>query len=56
MVLSTGYIDGNKIFGLYSLPDGTGSKHGFIATIPEPATMCLLALGGWIVLWQRIWK
>jgi hypothetical protein len=37
-------IDGNKIVGYYHAPDG--KDHGFLYTIPEPATILLLTLGG----------
>jgi hypothetical protein len=36
-------IEGDSIAGTYW--DASGNKHSFIATIPEPATMALLALG-----------
>jgi len=40
-------IDGVTIVGSYS--DGSG-RHGFIYTIPEPATILLLGLGGMVLL------
>jgi len=36
-------IDGGNIVGYYV--DANGDAHGFINTIPEPATLSLLALG-----------
>jgi hypothetical protein len=44
-------IDGNKIVGVYEtvqsgVLSGGPEFHGFVYTIPEPATMGLLALGG----------
>ena len=36
-------IDGDNIVGWYI--DGSGNRHGFLAVIPEPATLSLLALG-----------
>ena len=36
-------IDGINIVGLYG--DGSGNYHVFLAVIPEPATLSLLALG-----------
>ena len=43
-------IDGGNIIGTY-YNDG-GRHHGFIAVIPEPATLPLLALG-MLVAWRR---
>lgn len=40
-------IDGDNIVGGYD--DAFGKYHGFIAVIPEPATILLLALGGMIL-------
>jgi hypothetical protein len=37
-------IDGDKVVGFYI--DSTFRGHGFIYTIPEPATLSLLAIGG----------
>ncbi|MEN6383965.1 MAG: PEP-CTERM sorting domain-containing protein [Phycisphaerales bacterium] len=39
-------MDGDNIVGHYS---GSGGVHGFIATIPEPATLALLVFGGLIL-------
>ena len=36
-------IDGSNIVGSYN--DGSGSNHGFLAVIPEPTTLSLLAVG-----------
>ena len=36
-------IDGSNIVGWYS--DANGNVHGFLATIPEPTTLSLLAVG-----------
>jgi hypothetical protein len=43
-------IDGSNVVGQYY--DATGS-HGFIYTIPEPATLLLLGLGGLAILKKR---
>ena len=43
-------IDGSNIVGRYV--DEEGVTHGFIATIPEPATLPLLALG-MLLAWRR---
>ena len=37
-------ISGNNIVGYYVDP-GTGTSHGFIASIPEPSTFALLSVG-----------
>ena len=44
-------IDGDRIVGEYE--DGNGSRHGFVATIPEPGTVLLVGLGGLAVLRKR---
>ena len=36
-------IDGTNIVGFFY--DGSGNSHGFLAVIPEPATLSLLAVG-----------
>ena len=36
-------IDGGNIVGSYK--DGSGDYHGFLAVIPEPTTLSLLAVG-----------
>ena len=36
-------IDGTNIVGVFY--DGSGNRHGFLAVIPEPATLSLLAVG-----------
>jgi hypothetical protein len=38
-------IDGSNLVGEYSLGDTPYTQHGFIYTIPEPATLLLLGLG-----------
>jgi hypothetical protein len=44
-------IEGDKIVGHYLAFDGVyTSGHGFVYTIPEPATLSLLALGGLCIL------
>ena len=37
-------ISGNRVVGYYE--DSNHARHGFILTIPEPATLSLLAIGG----------
>ena len=44
-------IDGTNIVGWYR--DANGDTHGFLATIPEPATLSLLMLGGLMFLPRR---
>ena len=44
-------IDGGNIVGMY-MPDD-GYRYGFIAAIPEPATLSLLMLGGRMFLRRR---
>jgi len=39
-------ISGSSIVGSYSDSSGT---HGFVYTIPEPATLLLFALGGLVL-------
>jgi hypothetical protein len=43
-------IDGSKVVGYY---EGVHGYHGFIAAIPEPATLSLLTLGTLIFLRRR---
>jgi hypothetical protein len=43
-------ISGSNMVGLYL--DGSGSAHGFVYTIPEPATLFLLGLGA-VILRKR---
>ncbi len=44
-------IEGNRIIGYYLTM--SGYQHGFVLTIPEPATLLLLALGGLVVMRRR---
>jgi hypothetical protein len=46
-------IDGNNIVGVYI--DADNVSHGFEATVPEPATLTLMALGlgGFALLRKR---
>jgi hypothetical protein len=47
-------IGGDNIVGHYITFDGVYSHgHGFVYTIPEPATLTLLALGGLVLLRRR---
>ena len=43
-------IDGSNIVGYYTYIDI--GWHGFLATIPEPTTMALLAIG-MLAVWRR---
>jgi hypothetical protein len=45
-------ISGSKFVGQYQYYNG-GQLYGFLATIPEPATLCLLALGGLLLARRR---
>jgi len=45
-------IDGDRIVGDYAGASGFGT-HGFIYTIPEPATLLLLGIGGMGLLRKR---
>ncbi|MCK4658531.1 MAG: PEP-CTERM sorting domain-containing protein [Phycisphaerae bacterium] len=44
-------IDGANIVGHYR--DASGDYHGFSYTIPEPATLSLLVLGGLLMARRR---
>lgn len=44
-------ISGDNIVGYYT--DTGGVQHGFLLTVPEPATLCLLALGGLTIMQRR---
>ena len=41
-------IDGGNIVGYYI--DGEGDSHGFVAVIPEPATLSLVTMRGLMLL------
>jgi uncharacterized membrane protein len=43
-------ISGNRIVGCFS--DSSG-QHGFLLTIPEPATLSLLAIGGLVLVRRK---
>jgi hypothetical protein len=48
-------IDGDKIVGYYteSLGDSSYVRHGFIYTIPEPATLLLVGIGAVMIRRRR---